>query len=89
MYMCITVNKTGKWLAGGFLSFVIAMMGLQVNVMMTMNNNLLTFMKDNAAQHREIETSVINNHDWTHSVYKYEIQPNTEFREKYSSNKKK
>ena len=76
-------DQLNRWIIGIATTIALALLTIQVTVMISMNNSLIAFVKDNAKDHNDMNSDVKAVDDFTKYVYEYEIKYNTAFRKKY------
>ena len=58
-------------------TLVISLLGIIAGAIVYLNTQMFQFQKENAKQHQVLIKSTTEEKAWTHSVYEYEIHPNT------------
>lgn len=55
----------------------VALLALIASSMIYLNTQFISFVNENTLEHKKIELMVSKEINYTHSIYKYEIVPNT------------
>ena len=78
-------DKMYKVSLGIAISIIISFLGIMTTLMFDFSRHLMSFEKANNDAHALLLQQYNNIDKFTHSVYQYEIKPNTEFRKKYQN----